>query len=183
MSEEKLIIDKTRYGQLKKLLKSTEKNQMLAVNIIDNCDIKASIKYVLCLINAGIDVKTRGSSVVFKKDNVWNYIDSILDDPIPQFHDLNMLITAYENHCSDNRILPKARDIKFIAIEYNQYSPISLEDEKKKIAAQNKHTKAQQAAAMKAQQQQAQLQRDAFNKGVGNSILNPKKNVRRKNTP
>lgn len=127
MSEEKLIIDKVKYQQLKKLLKGSKENQELAINFIDNCNIQASFKYVICLINAGIDVKTRGASLVFKKENVWNYIDSLLDNAIPSFHDLNMLISAYENHCWDNKELPSARDIKFIALEYKQYSPIASE--------------------------------------------------------
>jgi len=105
---------------MKQMMKGTDEDLKLIINIIDNCNIEESLLYILALIPHRYDEKKTMATPITRSYKLFTFL-SDLDPTIGRFvgiqYDLNKLIDVWKAHCIRENKNP-TQGSKFLAMEY-----------------------------------------------------------------
>ena len=103
-----------------KMLKGTDKDVSLIVNIVNECDIENSLLYILALIPHKYDEKLVFATPIYKSQRFANYLKMIYKgvSNVPLTWDLNEILYVWEKSQRMKGLSPKVEDNKFLVSEY-----------------------------------------------------------------
>lgn len=126
------VLTLKRYDRMKRMIKGSDDDVQLIVNIVNECNIEESLLYILALIPHKYEEMMVFCTPLMRSKNLHDFLTK---RAISVHYNLDILVGIWQTHCEEKGINP-TQGQKFLASEYiapprNTFSRSKLNPKKK----------------------------------------------------